>query len=359
MRVLVDWWQRFVIARCSTLTDQVRGLDGVPRDHAGWLCIVGREHYSEQRKSYPRVSDDELVRIIQLEQREQPSDRVFWTLGADTEQSRNVVFYRLLDGVSLPPNAVLHAPESLLATSLLAEGQLGIILRAGHEFFFAAGFPGALKAGFLQTPERYGLAVGREFHGDPLVIEQGLNGLQVLAALRHQPQRVWATFLNLGLVERAARSSAATVSGFVAIGVLYLLLSSLYLVTHARLVENRLAEVGPKVTQLGVKQRELARLQQDVSEISGMLAAREPTYQHWRFVKLLIDQDASVSHLQFFETRLTVRGLAPSATTALGAVARAPGVSGARFSSPVRQAGEKEEFMIEISLAPVGQGRRP
>ena len=359
MRAFLQWLKQILLARVSVLTDQVRGLDGATRERAGWLCILGRENYTEIRKSYPTTSDDELIRIVKLELQDDKSGRVFWSLGPSVEQYRNVVFYRVLDGVSLPEESLVHVPESLLATALLAPNQLGIIRRSSHEFFFAAGSPGAVRAGFLQTPERYGMAVGREFSDEPLIIDQGMVGDQILSALRRQSRRFWLDFINRRRIDGIAQSFAAGAAGFATLGLLYLLLSSAYLITHTRVVESRLADLGPKVVELGVKQRELGRLQTEVSNITSALASRESTYQQWRFVKLLMDEGASITQMQFADTRLTLRGLAPSATTVLGAIAKAPGVEGARFSSPVRQAGEQEEFAVEISLAASAQGRRP
>ncbi len=356
-------WSRyargFLESRISVLTDRLRTLDGTPVDRSGWVCVIGRENYLESRKTYPRIADDELASVVALELSADRASMAFWCLGRETEQHREVLFFTVHASVSLPAEAFLWVPETLLAAKLLRPTQLGVLRRDDREFYFADGSPGAARAGLMQTADLYAMGVGRDFHGDPVIIEGFLKFDQIVAGLKAQPVRAWAGFLNRPFWRRFSESAALAGAASLAVGFLYLLLSSGYLWAHARFVESRLVEISPKVSELIIAQRQLGELEGQVTDITQELSARRLTFDHWRLVKLMVDQGASISYLQYVDSQLTIRGLATSATQILGIVSAAEGVQGARFSSPVRQSGEREEFSIEVSIkGVVDEGRK-
>ena len=359
----VSNWSRhtrgFFVSRISVLTDCLRTVDGMPVDRSDWICLIGRENYLESRKTYPRIAEDELARIVALELSADRGATVFWCFGRETEQHREVLFFTVHAAVSLPSEALLWVPETLLAAKLLGPSQLGVLRRNDREFFFADGSPGAARAGLMQTADLYAMGVGRDFQGDPLIIEGFLKFDQIVAGLKAQPARAWAGFVNRPFWRRFGESTALAGAACLSVGFLYLLLSSGYLWAHARFVESRLAEISPKVSELITAQRQLGELEGQVTEITRELSARQLTFDHWRLIKLMVDQGAAISYLQYVDSTLTIRGLATSATQILGIVSKAEGVHGARFSSPVRQSGEREEFAIEVSIKGVAnEGRK-
>jgi hypothetical protein len=349
---LRGWLSAELMRRVVWVTDARRDARGETSSGPALVAVVGREHYTERRKSYPVRSRRDLRRVLALELADAPA--TLRTIGPLADERREVTFYQIDPGaVAQAGRALWLVPESLALARTLAPGEIADVERGGLRYFLAAGGASQRAGGAVQAPAIFALAVGADPEREPVRIGEPEALERLLAGLRRLAPAAWLELLNpatrpgVGVEWRPL----AALAGAALFG--YLCLASGYLAVTHSLRERELEALGPEVGALLEAQRDVDRLAAEQQGLSKVLANRAATHQVWRVAARAWAQGAEIAALTLVDGRLTLRGTAPVATTLLEALAAEPGVSDARFAAPTREARGREQFVITLALSPV------
>lgn len=335
--------------RVAWLTDQRRDMAGEPSDAAALVVVLGREHYTERRRSFPIASLRDLDAVLAQDLAGAPTTL---TLVAPVRNDRrDVTFFELKEeAVARIGRTAWVIPESVLLAAGLAPGSVATVERAGFRYFLAASGESQPEGGAVASAELFALAIGLD-PGRVERIEADSLRERLLAGLRRLPPGAWlrlrlpAKRLRLRLEWRPVVIALASAAfGYLSVASGYLLLTK-----HAR--EAELAGLGSEVENLLDAQREVDRLLSEQQGLADLLARRQPSYRLWQVVAAAWAKRAEVTGIELRDAELVLRGTAPVATDVLAAVAALPGVNDARFSASVR-AGSKgtEQFAISLKM---------
>lgn len=336
-------------ARIVWVTDRRGDMSACENAAPALVAVLGREHYQERRRVYPVRGWRDLRRVIRLELANAPQTLAL--IGPLRDEGREVTFYELEPGaLSRVGRAACLVPESLALALTLPAKQAATVERDGLRYFLAASGVSQLAGGAVTSPVLFSLAVGLDADAEPLTIEAGELPERLQRGLGRLPPAAWLQFLSptLRITAAVAWRPLAVGSAIALVG--YLLLASAYLAVTESLRQRELDGLGPEVAALLEAQRRVERLGLEQQALAGVLTERRPTHEVWRLVALAWQKGALLEGLSLGDGRLTLRGSAPAATEVLGALAADPAVADARFSAPVRQVLQREQFVLTLTL---------
>jgi hypothetical protein len=337
--------------RIVWLTDQRRDLEGDPGNAAALVAVLGREHYVERRRKYPIHSRRDLEAVLRQELAEAPPTLTL--IGEPDQEKREVSFFELRPGVlERVGRAFWLVPESAVLAGTLPRGRVASVERDGYSYFLSANGVSQPAGGTVATAELFALAAGLDSGEAPLSLGRSDLVARLPQGLRSLPTDAWLRFRQPAAARRAPLEwrRIATVAAVALAS--YLAFASGYLLLTRESREARLAELGPEVDSLLAAQREVDLLAARQAGLDGVLEGRADTYQLWRIVGTAWASGARLSAIELEDFELTLRGSAPAATDVLVALDESPGVTGARFSAPVRGGkGGLEDFAITLRLA--------
>lgn len=344
--------------RIAWLTDERRDLLGAPTGAPALIVVLGREHYTERRRSYPIHSRRDLEAVLAQDLAHAPDTL---TLIGDPEQDkREVSFFELRPNVLEKVGSALWLlPESALLARTLPAGRVASIERDGYRYFLSASGASQPAGGMVATPELFALAIGlaagqgegalqldREAAAGRL--PRGMRALPTSAWLRlRRPSRVRQPQVEWRAVAMAAGAGLAA----------YLALASGYLLWTREAREAELESLGAEVESLLAAQRQVDRLAAQRAGLDKVWRDRADTYEIWRIAGLAWGKGAQLTAIELKDFELTLRGKASVATDVLALIDQSPGVKDAKFSAPVRSGRDGlEEFVISLTLVRETQG---
>lgn len=343
-------FERAIAPRVVWLADERRDLQGASTQAPALVAVVGREHYTERRKRYPIDARRDLERV--LEQEVAGQSDVLTTIGPSREGGRDVAFFELKPGTLERVGRTLFiVPETLLLANTLRAGQIAEVERAGFRYFIASSGVSQPAAGAVATPQLFGTAIGQYELGEVAAIDGPELLRRLVPGLRRVPLASWSGLRKPG-TQRRLEIDWRKVGTWSALAVVaYLALASGYLKLTTQSREAELGTLGPEVNALLDAQNKVERVGTELNAIDTLLRERRDTYRLWAVVGAAWSRGAEINRLVLKDAQLTIYGTAPVATDVLSAVAAAPGVANARFSSPVRSIDvRKEEFALTLNL---------
>lgn len=335
--------------RIVWITDSRRDAFGQASRAPVLVAVIGREHYTERRKTYPVRGWRDLGRVLDLELAGAPPTLAL--IGALAEDRREVVLYELAPtALEQAGRSVFLVPESLLVAATLPAQRVAMVDRDGLKYFVAASGVSQVAGGAVVTARLFAIAAGMDEENPALELGGADVNSRLTQGLRRLAPQAWLRLvsptlkLDLGLAWRPLGALAG--AGLLA----YLMFASAYLSVTESLRQSELDDLGPEVNSLIETHREVERLGTEQAKLADVLRQRQLTYPVWGIVAGAWAKGATFNGLTLVDGHLTLRGSAPSATAVLEALAADKAVEDARFGAPVRQMGGREQFVITLNL---------
>lgn len=346
-RRLRDWAASTVVWH----TDEASAMSAAWQHAPKWVLIVGREHYTERRSSYPVRGGLDLHRILQLELR--GVDNTLTVIHPLVDDRRSVTFYQLRPDFDLADSGYLFwIPETaLLERSMASPLDLATVTRSGLTYFLAPDVASQPAGGLLRSIELFAMAAGRSSEraitlDDPSAIRERLwSGITTL------PLFYWVRFLSPVFKARVRLFSKPVGAISAAALVAYLTLASGYLWGMTAFREWQLSKMGSEAGLLVQKQRHIDLLTDEQKAIAKVLEERMATTGVWLLASKAWAKEGWAEGVNITNGEVTIRGVAPSATEVLRQVSAVRGIVGARFDAPVRDVEGKQQFVIRARLA--------
>ena len=335
--------------RIVWITDARRDAFGQASVAPALVAVLGREHYMERRKTYPVRGWRDLTRVLDLELAAAPPTLAL--IGRLAQDRREVTLYELAPtALEQAGRSVFLVPESLLVAATLPAQRVATVDRDGLRYFVAASGVSQVAGGAVVNARLFAIAAGMDEENPALELDGAQVNSRLTQGLRKLAPQAWLRLvspslqLDLGLAWRPLGALAG--AGLLA----YLLFASAYLSLGQSLRQGELEDLGPEVNSLIETHREVERLGTEQAGLAQVLGERQVTYPVWGILSGAWAKGASFNGLTLTDGRLTLRGSAPSATSVLEALAADKAVKEARFGAPVRQLGDREQFVITLTL---------
>ena len=302
------------------------------------VLILGREHYSESRKTYPLLRRRDLEKVIRGELAEAAT--TMFVPGEVDGDRREVTFYALdRDFLATLPRTPIVIPESLLLTKALPGEAWADVNRDGYSYFLFDDGRSQPAGGALGTPRLVALAAGmdpesvpEQWHGNGALITRLRSSLRSLSAsdwwacrnpLPHAARLLDVAWRPIGL------AAAAAVLG-------YLVLTTLYLQGTLSYREHALEAIAPEVQEGLAADSESRRLASRGSALAALWSGRMDTQLLWAAVASAVDNGAKIAQVRLTDERVSIRGFAPEAADVLAALTASPHFHDVSFDAPVR-----------------------
>jgi hypothetical protein len=340
-RSIPSRWSSQLIERLLThvcwYADECRSLSG-EASRRPLVLILGREHYSESRKSYPLLRHRDLDMVIRGELADE--ETTIYVPGEIDGDRREVNFYRLdRDVLEALPRTPIVLPESLVLAGALAEDAWADIDRDGYRYFLFDDGRSQPAGGALGAPRLVALAAGMDPDSEP---EQWHGHEQLLGRLRKAlmslPANAWWACRNplprkTSLLDIAWRPIGLTAAAAV-LG--YLVLTTLYLQGTLSLREHALESIAPEVQEGLAADSESRRLGDRQRALAELWSSRADTQLLWAAVASALENGARIAQVQLTDERVSIRGYAPDAAGVLAALTASPHFDDVNFDAPVR-----------------------
>jgi hypothetical protein len=331
-----------------------RILSNQPGDHYPLIIILGREHYSERRKSYPALRRRDLENVLREELKEEPLTLAL--LGPVSADRREVSFYRLQRAVieSLP-RSVFIIPESVLLGVGLTADSWADVQRQNYRYFLFRGGPSQPAGGALQARALVAMAAGVDADTVP---EEWCGSVELLGRLRRGlaavPALTWWSCRNplprqFGF-DGIAWKPVALIAGLMLFA--HLALSSIYLQVLLSNREGALETLAPQIQEGLAADNEIRAYVARRDALIELWSGRSDTQYVWQGLALALKNRAIVSRLDMQGGRISVRGEAPDASEILAVLASTPGFLDVSFDAPVRSGSNgRQNFALSFVLS--------
>lgn len=347
---VADFLLRFVYWHVSGS----RSLSRQPGEHFPLVIILGREHYSERRKSYPALRRRDLENVLREELAGDPPTLTL--LGPVNGDKREVSFYRLDSAVieSLP-HSLFMVPESVLLGLKLPAAGWADVERQGYRYFLFHSGPSQPAGGALAARELVAMAAGIDPEQAP---EEWRGSEQLRRRLRRAlpalPALAWWSFRNpkargfgFGSLAWKPLASVAGVMLFA-----YLMVSSIYLQALLGHRENTLKALGSDIQVALVADNDARALAARRDALIGFWSGRPDTQRLWQGVAVALQNKASINGFELHDGRISLRGEAPDASEILAVLASTPGFAEVSFDAPVRSGRNgRQNFALSFVLS--------
>jgi hypothetical protein len=347
------WLNAKMRRRVIWLTGARRDAFGRESSAAALVVLLGREHYTERRRSYPVRSWRDLTRVVRLELAgASPTLRL---IGPIVDDRREVTFFELLPGsLERIGKTLFVIPESLALSTTLPPQSVAVITRPGLTYFLGSSGVSQIAGGAVRTAALFAMATGIDPDQEPLILGAEDANARILAGLGRLGASAWLGMLRPGMSVAPGLAWRPIGTLMVAGLAAYLALGAGYLSLTESIRERELKSLGPEVATLLESQRSVETLAREQHGLAKVLNDRQLSHSVWRVVARAWEKGASIGGVGLVDGHVTLRGNAAAATDVLGALAADPGVQEARFGAPVRQAGGREEFVITLTLTGSG-----
>ena len=317
------------------------------------VLILGREHYSESRKTYPLLRHRDLDKVIKGELADEAT--TIYVPGDADGDRREVTFYALdRDLLESLPRTPVVIPESLLLTKALAGKSWADVNRDDYRYFLFDDGRSQPAGGALGAPRLVALAAGMDPDSVP---EQWYGHDAVLTRLRSSLRSMsvsdgWACRNPLPHAARLLNIAWRPIGLAAAAAVLgYLLLTTLYLQGTLSYREHALETIASEVQEGLAADSESRRLASRGSALAGLWSSRTDTQLLWAAVASTIDNGARIVQIQLTDQRASIRGYAPEAADVLAALTELPQIEDVNFDAPVRaDRNGRENFTLSFAF---------
>ncbi|RUO46654.1 hypothetical protein CWE21_10895 [Pseudidiomarina aquimaris] len=319
------------------------------------VALISRDSYQESWSNYTIRSARALKKVLELKRQA----REFFYIGPWQNGKREVLTIRVTEALKDElPKAQLIFPETLVLANA-AEHAFYHVQPKGQDYFLHKKPDGSwqtlLSSKLINSVAKAKLALGSAAD----LSEHSLNEPQLREALAEAlvklPPHFWTQgWQGAGQASQSSFPWQKLAIGLGSIGVVYLLISSLYLYGTSVWSQQRLEEISPKVTNVLTQQQKLQQAQQQLDSLHANLMKADLLNQYWTVVATTEQAKATLDYSNYNGEKLTVGGQSPDALELLRTLHALPAVSSAEFASPLRNGRGGQTFRIDITLNPAG-----
>ena len=324
------------------------------KDFTPTLLIISRDFYSESVESFPVVNKKELNRLLVLNA---TNDEQIHLVNAALNNQSWVNTWKVKGEL---PTAKFVVPESLLLSYAIGDEADGVVKdQAGQNRLFVTrnekGVFSTRKNNIINSLALFNQSIGMSQKSSQCTLEHGDFADSLMAGLLKTPIHQLRPFIAF----KATRFDFASLLRFtlipIAMGSIYLLLTSGMLFYKQWETSNALGNVSSELGSALAKQDEVLSLQTENQTYH--LAAREfkSVAEIWVLI-LSVYEKASLKQISYSNGRFVLRGEAAQATALLLDISNIEGVSDAKFDLPVSKRSGKDNFTISFELQNLTKG---
>ena len=345
----IQSFETFFRKRLVWVTDQRRDFNGQVSSGAALAAFIGREHYVERRRYYPVQSRIELLRVLRLEAAGENEGLIY--IGPESSEGRLVTRYELkAKPITGQFNALLWIPETLAISKSLRQTSYAEVYRNDLRYFVAADGRSQLAGASISDGDQFIIGAGLLVNAPRVSLDAGSVSRILEGSLKQfsPPELYELVSRDLSSVFWPMVRPLSAIAGTVAL--LYLVVSSVYLVSFVQFREWQLEKLDTTVAPLFKSEREIDRLSGRTISMAKLVDARVVSWPMWEVIPEIWKNQGFLTGLTFEADRVVLQARAPSGVTVLEALSKSPLVAEAEFESGVRQNGGQEEFTIALKL---------
>jgi len=337
-----------VLQRFSLNNDKL-SLIAAEDDFKPKLLIVSAKYYQEKQLSFPVDSRKELKKLLKLQFNK---SEIALIQSQDDNQSAVNTWTFNNEVFRIAPKAWFILPESILLANTCANGEVLTVLDKNEQQSYITTFNNiihsAKQSALINNVDNFaissGIAVNQQYtlsYADKAqALAVNITGISIdkLLAFVRKPAPKNLKLITMQLIA----PSIAAIS-------LYLILTSIYIVTKSAWLNSELNEQSEQVTELFTLQssvdtkylsyQKLTKFWQNKKNIAGLWQVVAPMFA-----------EASIQNITLRERRFFIKGRTSSASQLLELIANNPNVTNAKFEAPVRQDRSLERFYISLEL---------
>lgn len=335
--------------------------DETPNGNHARIALIGKQHYTEIKKSYPIQSKRELKQILMLEYPTSDLSFCFFTINDFQDGARKVTVWQMkIDLQSeLGMNAGVIIPEGALINEALKDkSMLALHFEASNiEHWFyrdqnGQHYSGA-KQGLIQSAERFLASVGiaETIDSKQLSWKQYIQFLQA-----HLPSFLLQSGSRFVYTHTSAHPDFSTfVKPFsiitVSILASYLAVSSAYLAARNAWAEEEASALSKQARSVFMLRNQTKEKLAQLDEIALISDSSAASSVIWKDIGKLMQEGVEIQSIAFLpDGRYILRGNADSATSVLSVFNRSGTYTEAKFYSATQRRKERDHFSISTKL---------
>lgn len=312
------------------------------------ILIVARSYYQEKLVTYPLTNSKELKKLLILESTQANVVNSINLIGEGQSWVNQWQF-----NVSLPKARVV-LPESLILSA--SNGKTTDIEvnddKLGSQLFVAKSDRGIYSANpskLLTSRLLFCQSSGLPFNEQFTQIKQAEYAEALIAGLIGLPLKKWQMFSHLTVTPTSLKTLTKPALTMSVIGVLYLVLTSVFIGWNQWQIENKLEQNSSELTKVLRLETKNNKLRDSLSMYHTVTQNFVISSSIWQVLLPLFEQ-AKFSQVQFVNKRFILRGETNKATDVLSVLANSTNVEDAKFDLPVSKVRLKERFTISFVL---------
>lgn len=320
------------------------------------IVILGKEHYSEQNRSFPIQSKRELNKILALEA-QNAEGIMLYSIGDYVDGQRNVLCWQIAEQVmqahQLRP--LMIVPESALILHG-SDDHLYSVSRNSRRFWFVrrgAEYLSAESKGLINNDAMFLTSAGLGYDTAKTELEADYAGTLcdnlLPVVLRHFTglQARIRRFDSIDWTPHIKYSGTAAV--LLAVG--YFSLTSFYLQMRLESAQQMQSELSGQTKEVFELQSQLAQVQQKAAQLNQVTSQDDAPNVIWRFLVPLLQKGVTIKQVNILPSGLlVVTAEYKKATDVLEIIAADPLVSDAQFRGQTATINDKERFSVGFKI---------
>lgn len=320
------------------------------------IDVICRSEYDQQKLDIPISSYVELIRYIK---RKYPVDKGNLVVVGNKNSNKNnqydVTLYRLNFSPVTSTAVKAWIPESLLYYDVVENGQVASLQTPAGELFVGK-VNDQLETGrrspLLPNLERFAVAIGL----DETAKQKQLNSQQVNTVIKDNLARAILKNALLLLSRKTEEKQPirwqVPAIAVASMGVLYLAVTSIYLVAANAYYQSEFDKAQQQVDQLLNERQLISSNNEKVSQINELQSQFSNPLKLWPIVFELDEtMDAYIDTVRWESDFIEISGMTTNeAPKLLNALLEQYQVEDAEFSGPVRRRGSRQSYSIRMSL---------
>lgn len=325
-------------------------------NNAKKVIIVSRKYYQESWATYPSINLKELKELLKLQKDISNADIQLQTYHKNKQQEgfdvKTISFNKQL--TERFKNCALIPETELLAHYFLNDRTVAEVMTPAGTLFFTyvdGKTQSAYKQGLMSSVERFTLSIGVAHTASikNITIDQYAlllwNTLQRLPVSKFHKVAAFdlVTTLNYKVLHSLYLAPLACATLFICVAYGY------YAYTASAL-EQELSGYQSGINELLTKKQNIDIAKQYVDQVTNEFKAYPRVHSDWDIAYKAISEGMAIQQFSSKQHEIKIRGFADSASKVLTEISNLPQLKNAQFNGPLRKSGERDYFIMELSV---------
>jgi hypothetical protein len=312
------------------------------------ILIVARRHYTELNRSYPLENRSEVKKLINLEYAGQ---RLYYKL-AKAENGKILVNIWLIK--SVVPDAWLTLPESFILSARSTLGRVLQLNTSPSQFMTKQNqlIHSQIGNQLINNANNFAMSVGIPGSFELEKIEPAVLPQMLLQNLKCTPTNELFLFFSMPSLNLTKQNFNSIIAPSVALGIIYLVLSSVYVGAHKYYLESQIAQQSEEINVALDANSQMQQQTESYQKLQKFMASQLDIAAVW-YVFADVVNDVQLSRFDLIQGRFVLAGQTDRATSLLEKISNNAHVKEARFDNPTRTSKNKEFFVISFTVKPL------